>query len=75
MQESPVRARLRAALLEKLLGKGQARQDPSIHAAALSEVFPCLRPSLSRYPAARPLGALSRAVLGTALRVPVCGRT
>ena len=36
-----MRARLRAALLEKLLGKGQARQDPAIHAEALSEVSVC----------------------------------
>ena len=54
MQETPVRARLRAALLEKLLGKGRARQDPAIHAAALSEVsvcaagFPRARPALRR---------------------------
>ena len=49
-----MRARLRAALLEKLLGKGRARQDPAIHAAALSEVSVCAAGFRAARPRARP---------------------
>ena len=39
-QESPVRARLREALLEKLLGTGRVRNDPAVQTAARTEVAP-----------------------------------
>ncbi len=38
-QESPVRARLREALLEKLLGTDRLRNDPAVQTAARTEVF------------------------------------
>ena len=37
-QESPVRARLREALLQKLLGTGLVRNDPAVQTAARTEV-------------------------------------
>ena len=61
-QESPVRARLREALLQKLLGTGLVRNDPAVQTAARTEVSVRVD---ARLRTARPATTLCLCIFGT----------